>query len=383
MDNIKFVKEDQSRREFMKLTAAGMAGVAMSGIAGNVLAQAVPTSSGAFVPDESLPHTRTWMAWPSSRAVWGNLLSKIQDDIALLARTIAKYEPVYMVANGYYNRLDAEYLIGYTDYPVTVIDTIPNDDCWMRDIGAVFRKDGAGGPDCIGFNFNGWGNHQIHANDTLVARKMAAYLGLPFTASTVVGEGGGVVEDGDGTLLANESCWVNANRNPGMTRDQIEAELLKQYGATKMIWCKGVIGKDITDDHCDATAMFTQPGTVVVNVADPSDADDFSANAAEWIQTLSTSTDAKGRSFNIIRLQAPKRTKNTMLASYINMCVTNNAVINVALGAICNDPAKDVAVKAQLAAAYPGRTIEMLRLPTLYGEGGGGIHCVTQQQPTP
>ncbi len=149
-----------------------------------------------------------------------------------------------------------------------------------------------------------------------------------------------------------------------------------------MIWCKGVIGKDITDDHCDATAMFTQPGTVVVNVADPSDADDFSANAAEWIQTLNASTDAKGRSFNIIKLQAAKRTKKTMLASYINMCATNNAVINVALGAICNDPTKDVAVKAQLAAAYPGRTIEMLRLPTLHGEGGG-IHCVTQQQPVP
>jgi agmatine deiminase len=384
MANVKLTKEDQSRREFMKLAAAGVAGVAISGIAGNVLAQLVPAPGGLIVPDENTPHLCTWMAWPASTAIWSKaLLPGIQADIALLARTIAKYEPVYMVANGSYNASDARYMIGYTDYPVTVIDSIANDDCWMRDIGPVFRKDGMGGADCFGLNFNGWGNHQIHANDAQVASQVASYLGLPFTAAAVVGEGGGVVEDGDGTLLANESSWVNSNRNPGLSRDQIEAELLKQYGASKMIWCKGVVGKDITDDHCDATVMFTQPGTVVVNVADPADADAFSANAAEWIQTLGNSSDAKGRPFNIIKLQAPKKTKASMLASYINMCVTNAAVINVAIGAICNDPDKDDAVRAQLADAYPGRSIEMLRLPTLYGEGGGGIHCVTQQQPMP
>ncbi|MFZ6845037.1 agmatine deiminase family protein [Undibacterium sp. RuTC16W] len=371
--------QNQSRRNFAKIIGAGVAGVSMSGVVGNVLAQ---TSPGYFVPDENLPHTRTWMAWPTSTAIWGSsLLKSLQTDIALLARTIAKYEPVYMIAYGSTNVNLAKQKIGTTTYPVTYISTIKNDDCWMRDTGAVFRKNGAGGLNCFGLNFNGWGNHQTHANDALVASKMASYLGLPFTASTMVGEGGGVVEDGDGTLLANESSWVNSNRNPGKTRAQIETELLKQYGATKMIWCTGVIGQDITDDHCDATVQFTKPGTVVVHVPDPSSNDGFSANAAQWLQTLSTSTDAKGRAFNIIKLQAPKATTSTMLASYINYCVTNGAVINVAIGQICNDPAKDTAVRAQLAAAYPGRTIEMLSLPTLYGEGGGGIHCVTQQQP--
>ncbi len=377
------IKENKSRRDFVKLAGAGIAGIAMSGAASNVLAQMKALTAGvAFVPDENLPHTRTWMAWPSSTAIWGSsLLKGIQTDIALLARTIAKYEPVYMVANGTTNASVAKSKIGTTVFPVTIIPTIPNDDCWMRDIGAVFRKNGSGGLNSFGVNFNGWGNKQTHAKDALVASKMAAYIGIPFTASTVVGEGGGVVEDGDGTLLANESCWVNANRNPGKTRAQIEAELLLQYGATKMIWCTGVIGQDITDDHCDATVQFTQPGTVVVHVPDASDTSAFSANAAQWLQTLSTSTDAKGRAFNIIKLKAPKATSSTMLASYINYCVTNNAVINVSIGAICNDPAKDTAVKAQLTAAYPGRTIEMLSLPTLYGQGGGGIHCVTQQQP--
>jgi agmatine deiminase len=382
MRNMADIK-NQSRRDFVKLAGAGVAGLAISGVAGNAMAQNRAAALGAFfVPDENLPHTRTWMAWPSSTAIWGSsLLKGIQTDIALLARTIAKYEPVYMVANGSSNASIAKSKIGTTVFPVTIISSIPNDDCWMRDMGAIFRKDGNGNLNCFGLNFNGWGNKQTHANDAKVARGVASYLGLSFTAAAVVGEGGGVVEDGDGTLLANQSCWLNSNRNPGKTLAQIEAELLKQYGATKMIWCTGVVGQDITDDHCDATVQFTQPGTVMVHVPDPSDTDAFAANAAQWLQTLSTATDAKGRAFNIIKMQAPKATSSTMLSSYINYCVTNNAVIEVAMGALCNDPAKDVAAKAQLAAAYPGRTIEMLSLPTLYGQGGGGIHCVTQQQP--
>jgi len=396
MDESKLIK-NQSRRNFVKIAGMGVAGLAASGFAGSALANGAITTAttGSFyVPDEGVPHTRTWMAWPSSTAIWGSsLLKGVQKDIALLARTIAKYEPVYMVANGSANAAIAKTQIGTTVYPVTILPTIPNDDCWMRDMGAIFRKDGLGNLNCFGLNFNGWGNKQTHANDAKVETGMASYLGVNFTDATVVntsgkvvkliGEGGGVVEDGDGTLLANESCWVNPNRNPNVTRQAIETSLLQLYGATKMIWCTGVIGQDITDDHCDATVHFSQPGTVLVHVGDPSDTSAFAANAAQWLSTLQTSTDAKGRSFNIIKMQAPKAINNTMLSSYINLAVANGAVIEVAMGALCNNPALDVIAANQLAAAYPGRTVEMLSLPTLYGQGGGGIHCVTQQQPVP
>ncbi|TDK59657.1 agmatine deiminase family protein [Sapientia aquatica] len=387
MNGSKLIK-NQSRRNFVKLAGAGVAGLAATGFIGTTYASNIittATTGNFYVPDENLPHTRTWMAWPSSTTIWGSsLLKGIQTDIALIARTIAKYEPVYMVANGTSNATIAKNKIGTTTYPVTIIPTIPNDDCWMRDMGVIFRKDGLGNLNCFGLNFNAWGNKQTHAHDATVAKTMAAYLGVNFTAASVVGEGGGVVEDGDGTLLANQSSWLNPNRNPGKTLAQIEAELLNQYGAKKMIWCTGVIGQDITDDHCDATVQFTQPGTVIVHVPDPADSGDaFAANAAQWLSTLQTATDAKGRSFNIIKMQAPKAINSTMLSSYINLCVTNGAVIEVAMGALCNDPAKDILAVNQLMAAYPGRKIEMLSLPTLYGQGGGGIHCVTQQQPVP
>lgn len=152
---------------------------------------------------------------------------------------------------------------------VTVISSIPVDDCWMRDSGAVFRTDGAGGLDAIGLNFNGWGNEQTHAKDALVAQRMAAYNGIAFTAPSVVGEGGGVIADGDGTLIANRSSWIDSARNPGKTEAQIEAELLRVYGVTEMIWCQGVPGQDITDDHIDATVLFTGPGKVIVQLSNP------------------------------------------------------------------------------------------------------------------
>jgi len=371
-----------SRRGFLKaggigLASSGLVGTALSGLHIPGVAAAAAT---AYVPEEAVPHTQTWMSWPASTAIWGSsLLKKMQTDIATLARTIAKYEPITMIADGSTNAANARSKIGNTVYPVTVLSTIPTNDMWMRDIGPVFRRNGSGGLNCIGLNFNGWGNHQTHAKDALVAERVADYMGLPITKATVVGEGGGVIHDGDGTLVATESCWVNSNRNPGKTRAQIETELLKLYGATKMIWCVGLKGQDITDDHIDATAQFVAPGKLVVHNP-PAGANDMWAKDARAIyNVLAAATDAKGRRLQITLLNQPVHPRSTnpdLLPSYINYLVTNGAVINVNFG----DSTTDSDTYAKLAGLYPGRTIEMLNLDNLYS-GGGGIHCVTQQQP--
>jgi agmatine deiminase len=319
------------------------------------------------------------MSWPASTTIWGIArLKKVQSDIVSLARTIARYEPITMIADGPTHAADARGRIGDTAFPVTVL-SIPTDDMWMRDIGPVFRRDGRGGLDCIGLNFNGWGQKRIHAKDALVAERVAAFMNIPITRATLVGEGGGVIDDGDGTLIATESCWVNRNRNPGRTRVQIEAELLKLYGACKMIWCTGLKGCDITDDHIDATAQFVAPGKLVVHNP-PADADDEWACDARQIQAvLASATDARGRRFEIMLLNQPVHPRSThpeLLPSYINYLVVNGALINVNFG----DPTTDSDTYAKLTALYPGRTIEMINLDHLYA-GGGGIHCVTQQQP--
>lgn len=367
--------QGSTRRQLLQASAAGLGVGLLTCLP--LTSSAAPTFS---VPDEARPQTRVWMGWPASTGIWGsNLLKKVQDDIARLARTIAKYEPVTLLASGSSNANAARTRIGATNYPVTILSNIPVDDCWLRDTGPVFRVNGAGGLDCIGLNFNGWGNQQTWRRDGYVAERIAAQLGLQITHADIVGEGGGVIYDGDGTLIANESCWVNGNRNPGVTRADIEAELLHLYGASKMIWCPGIKGQDITDDHIDATAQFVGPGRLVIHNPPANDTGIWAQDARKVRSILSATTDARGRRFNITLLNQPTRGRLSgpdALLTYINYLVVNHAVITVNFG----DTITDSDTFAKLSALYPGRTVEMINMDSLY-TGGGGIHCVTQQQP--
>ncbi|WP_327738633.1 agmatine deiminase family protein [Streptomyces nojiriensis] len=374
--------EGMGRRRFLAaagLTAAAAALAAAEGRAG--AADAVrPAAAGAFrVPIEDVRHTRTWMAWPDSTSIWGNTLSGVQQDIALIARTIAKYEPVYVCANSG-SAAKARSMCGST---VTVISTIPVDDCWMRDTGPVFRTNGSGGLDAVGLNFNGWGKKQAHSRDSLVAGRIASYVGVPFTAAALVGEGGAIEQDGAGTLMATRSSLVNKNRNPGKTQAQIEAAMLAAYGASKVIWFDGVKGQDITDDHVDATSRFLTPGRAAVQMPLASDNDVYAKDARQQYQILSASTAADGTRMTVDQIQGPDYNKirsanPDFLASYANYYLCNGAVISAHFG----DTRADAAAKATLARLYPGRTVEQLNIDRL-GTGGGGIHCVTQQQPVP
>ncbi|MEL4181154.1 agmatine deiminase family protein [Roseateles sp. PN1] len=364
-----------SRRQVLQMGAAGLGAGLLP-----TLPQSANAAAAFSVPDEARPQTRVWMGWPASSGIWGSsLLRKVQDDIARLARTIAKYEPVTLLASGTVNATNARTRIGPTNYPVTILSNIPVDDCWLRDTGPVFRINGAGGLDCIGLNFNGWGSKQAWSRDGYVAERIAAQLGLRITHADIVGEGGGVIYDGDGTLIANESCWVNSNRNPKLSRADIEAELLYLYGASKMIWCQGIKGQDITDDHIDATAQFVAPGSLVIHNPPEGDTSIWAQDARKVRSLLSAATDARGRRFNITLLNQPTKGRlkgPDALLTYINYLVVNQAVITVNFG----DTITDSDTFAKLSALYPGRTVEMIKMDSLY-TGGGGIHCVTQQQP--
>ncbi|MFI9186275.1 agmatine/peptidylarginine deiminase [Streptomyces goshikiensis] len=373
------------RRGF--LTAAGLtaAGAALAAVGGEAFAAARPAAraaaaAGGFaVPLDTVRHTRTWMAWPDSSAVWGRKLAGVQANIALIAKTVAKYEPVVMCANP----ASAAKARGACGSAVTVITSIPVDDCWMRDSGPVFRTNGAGGLDAVGLNFNGWGNQQTHAKDSLVAGRIAAHVGVPFTTAGFVGEGGAVETDGAGTLMATRSSIINPDRNPGLSQDRIEAAMCAAFGASKVIWFKGVLGRDITDDHVDATSRFITPGQGLVQMPLPKDTDAWSNDARQQYQILSASTSAQGGPVAVTRLQGPdydliRSTDPNFVGAYANYYVCNGAVIAPQFG----DGRADAAARATLQRAFPGRTVEQLDIDAL-GSGGGGIHCVTQQQPAP
>jgi agmatine deiminase len=335
-----------------------------------------PLANRAVVPLESDPHRRTWMAWPSSREIWGGLLPGIQRDIAEIASTVAGFEPVVLCANP----SEVHHATAACTAVVEVIGSIPVDDCWMRDSGPIFRADGREVLTATGLHFNGWGDRQIHRRDANVAELVAGYAQVPFAAADLVAEGGAVETDGDGTLMATESSVINDNRNPGRSKADLERALCDAYGAEGVVWVPGLRGRDITDDHIDATSRFIAPGTVMVQVPPADRTDVWADDAREQHQILAEAHDARGRRIQIVDLQGPTTVRSTspdFLDSYANFYTVNGAVLTAQFG----DVEADRVAAAVLADAFPGREVLQLNVDRLH-EGGGGIHCVTQQEPT-
>jgi len=329
------------------------------------------STDGFFVPPEEDPHDRTFMQWPVNRRVHPDpvFLNMVQQTIADIANTIAAFEPVTMLAAAADHARARKMLSGN----VTLWD-VPTEDLWCRDAGPIFVTNEQGDLAISHIQFNGWGGKQVHRRDAQIAGRVAERLGLDLRPTGLTGEAGGVEQDGHGLLLAHESSWVNDNRNPGLSRDQIERLLLDAYGADRMIWSPGVWGEDITDYHIDSLARLTGPGRVLINLPDELDADDpFHMAAADTHDALK----AAGLQIEVIPKPVRRRVKSEdFVASYANYYACNGAIIAAQFG----DNETDEIARDALTQHYPGREVVMLNVDPL-GEMGGGIHCATQQMP--
>lgn len=353
------------RRSFLK------GGVALGAI-GLTGTRAMATDPPSlYVPPEEDPHDRTFMQWPASRRVHRDpvFLEMLQETIAEIANTVAAFEPVVMLAA----KSDHAAARRRLSSNVALWD-IPTEDLWCRDSGPLFAKTDSGALVVSHIQFNGWGNKQVHMRDGAVAEQIAERLGIERVPSGVVGEAGGVEHDGHGLLMAHESSWVNKNRNPGLSRDDIEGRLLRAYGAERMIWAPGVWGEDITDYHIDALARFTGPGRVLINLPKETDWDDpFHGAALETLEVL----QGERLSVDIIPEPDFRRVKSIdFVASYANYYVCDGGVVAAQFG----DAETDEIARQALQRHYPGRDIVLLNVDPL-GEVGGGIHCATQQMP--
>ena len=331
--------------------------------------------AGYEMPLESAPHERTFMQWPVSLAVYDTAsLRRVQKSIALIANTIAAYEPLVMLMPAKHEAAARKMLSGDVE-----IWDIPTDDLWCRDSGPTFVRNAAGKLAVSHLRFNGWGNKQPHRNDALVAPRIAQRLGVPLLGTGLVGEQGGVEHDGAGTLMAHASCWVNPNRNR-LSEGEVGKRLLSALGGRKMIWAPGIKGQDITDYHIDALARFVGPGKVLIQLGKEIDPDDpWSVSGHETLRILEQATDARGKKLEIVRLPDPvniRSRKADFVSSYVNYYVCNDAVIAAQFG----DTRVDAQARELLQSLYPDREIEMLNIDPI-GESGGGIHCATQQQP--
>ncbi len=328
------------------------------------------------MPDEGEPHQRTWMAFGANREIWGReLLPEVQQNLATIALTIARYEPVAMLVRPS-DRPRAKQLMG-SDIELI---SCPLDDLWMRDTGPVFVKGINGEKAGIDFNFNGWGEKQEFYQDAEVAAFVAQQSKVQRIPSNLVLEGGGIEVDGKGTAIITESCVLNKNRNPGLTTSACERALKRLLGLKKIIWLPGVKGKDITDGHTDFYARFTKPGVVVAGFdPDPSSFDHHVTK--QHLEILRSAKDAAGRQLEVIVLQAPAKIRerfagDDFAAGYINFYVCNGAVIAPEFG----DSQTDKATFHKLQSLFPKREIVQLNIDAI-AAGGGGIHCTTQQEP--
>ncbi|SJM93442.1 agmatine deiminase family protein [Crenothrix polyspora] len=365
-----------TRRKFVQTSLLLSGGLLIRPTSAATSLTSASTANDWFMPDESEPHTRTWMAFGASQAIWGKkLLPEVQRNLALIARTIAQFEPVSMLVRKSDYAL-ARKLVGAS---VTLV-IAPMDDLWMRDTGAVFVVTEKGDKAAIKFNFNGWGNKQEHTQDMHIASFVATQAATKILSTKLVLEGGGIEVDGQGTAIITESCVLNANRNPGISKVSCEAELKRLLGLEKIIWLPGIKGKDITDGHTDFYARFAKPGVVVAGYdADPQSFDH--AVTKKHLNILKTATDANGKRLHVVVIEGPATIRptyesNDFAAGYINFYVCNGAVIAPEFG----DKKADNAAKTKLQTLFPNRKIVQLNIDGI-AAGGGGIHCTTQQEP--
>ena len=334
-----------------------------------------PADLGFSMPAEWAPHAGCWMAWPKRAALWREYLEAAREDYVRVAQAIAGFEPVTLLADPEH-AADARRRCG----PSVNVVSMPIDDSWLRDSGPTVLVDAAGRRAAAAFTFNAWGGkYQPFDRDAALGVSIAALAGIPAYRSALVVEGGGFLSDGEGTLITAETCVLNPNRNPGWTKAEADAELRAMLGIKKVIWLPGDATDTETDGHVDGYVAFVKPAAVLCEVvADPKDP--RYAIMAENRRVLETETDARGRRFELLPIvEAPRsavpRGQEGYCRSYVNFYIANGAVIAPAYGI-----AEDASAALTLRRAYPGREVVLVALNDLF-RGGGGIHCITQQQP--
>src|SRR3954451_15706231 len=335
-----------------------------------------PRAAGLAMPAEWGEHERTLMAWPARLELWGDGFAAVKRDYAIVASAVAAFEAVLMIApEG--ARAEVRRMCGRG---VEALE-LPIDDSWMRDSGPIFVTGTCGGRAGVDFRFNGWGGKFAPCErDDAMPRALLASLGVDRFEAPFVLEGGSVSVDGDGTLLTTEQCLLHPNRNPGLDRGEIETLLREYLGIDTVIWLPhGLVEDRDTDGHVDNVAAFIGPGRVLVQTV----ADVSSPNyepLQENLSVIRAATDARGRRLEVVELDVLPATEVRGLPGcvpYTNLYLANGAAVVPVSG---DDPDRDEAVLSLLASVLAPR--DVVSVPgRMLAEGGGGVHCITQQVP--
>ncbi len=320
------------------------------------------------MPAEWAPHERTIMGWPCRRELWGDQLGHAKADYAATANAVAAFEPLTMVCAGAQDAAEARAaLTGDVEIVELAID-----DSWLRDSGPIFVLDGEGRRAGVHFGFNSWGEKFTpYDGDAAVGRQLIERLGDRRYDAPFVLEGGSVAVDGEGTLLTTEQCLLHPNRNPAMTREEIEQGLRDFLGAEQVVWLgQGLAEDKDTDGHVDLVAAFTRPGEVLLQSTPPG-----TPSSERMADNRSRLTAAGLEVVDFPILPTLEVGGEQVAVGHLNFYLCNGAAIVPVAGLT-----SDAEALERIGAAYPDR--EVVGVPGgVIAFGGGGPHCITQQVP--
>jgi agmatine deiminase len=345
--------------------------------------KARPAGLGFRMPAEWEPHAATWLAWPHKEASWPGNFEPIPAIWAEMVRALAPHERVNILVNdgAMAATVRARLAAGGVPLDNVALHQIPTDDAWARDHGPTFVTRDAGGRRelaAVDWIYNAWGGkYPPWENDDAVPRQIAALLDIQRFEPGLVLEGGSIEVNGRGTLLTTEACLLNPNRNPQLSRQQIEQHLRDYLGVRHILWLGDGIAGDDTDGHIDDLTRFVDPTTVVTVLEQNRRDENYDRLRANY-ERLQGMTDQDGRALRLVTLPMPAPVyyeAQRLPASYANFYIGNGVV----LVPVFDDP-HDAAALETLAALFPQRRIVGINARAMVW-GLGAFHCVTQQQP--
>ncbi|MGD0190709.1 MAG: agmatine deiminase family protein [Rhizomicrobium sp.] len=336
-----------------------------------------PARDGYAMPAEWTAHARTWMCWPCRTEAWGGPegLLRAKQAYARVARAVSTFEPVTMAV-----RPDETAEVELACKSKVETFEVPLDDSWARDIGPTFLVGPGGARAGVAWRFNAWGNkYHPYAEDAAFASRALTEAGVESYPAPLVCEGGAIHVDGEGTLITTEQCLLNPNRNPNLSRQQVEERLALFTGARRIIWLGEGFSDEETDGHVDNIACFSAPGRVIVGVPASRANVDYEP-ALEAIRRLGEARDARGHPIEVVEVVQPQKERldykgRPLAASYVNFYLPNGGVVMPSF-----DDRNDEQARSVIADCFPGRDILQVDALDIV-EGGGGIHCITQQEP--
>jgi agmatine deiminase len=337
-----------------------------------------PLNLNYKMPAEWVKHTRTFISWPVQRSMcYPEDYDAVCLGYAEIILAIAEFEPVTVLAN----TVDSDTLSDLFQNKLIECLSIEHNDAWLRDNGPTFLVNDTGVVAGVNWQFNAWGGKYATWDlDDLVAPQIIKSVGLKSFDAPLVMEGGSLHVDGEGTLLTTEECLLNPNRNPELTREQIEAELKKFLNIRKVVWLKKGLDGDETDGHVDNIACFAAPGKILMQVCDDPKDENYEITR-ENLKILKWETDALGRKFDIIPIQQPPKLYDKdkrLTLSYLNFYFVNGGIILPVFGGAAKDTDR-LAAKV-LSETFPERRIRTVNGMAIIREGGN-VHCTTQQMP--